>query len=382
MRRLLPFLSLIIIASCGTKNSAENTQGEVFNFTYEIDTVVVDASEHFFFLNWDLKLAAVSPDRKYLYNLNPDTYLLEMVNLDSLKLEKTVQLEKEGPDGIGGEYYQKIQVLENSNICLFGQFKINIVSEQGKLVNTIELDQIKIQNHDQKAEEKIGWEGVLSPDGKLFASTLVNVDFKKPARGFVLIDLETDSITYIPLDLFAKLKGFEIVHQEGNAPGIATGETAFLSFMDDNLMISSSAYNEVYRYNWNTDSLSHHSFEATLTDNEKVINYSNQVSSSREWDDAEKAKKEQVSFNEFLKIPNQPIFWRLSTDKDRMIGDSVTFRHITTLFDSDLNLLKEQELEDYHFFRRPFFKDHMLYSFLNIDDEMAFVRLKPTFNSQ
>ncbi|WP_192347239.1 DUF4221 family protein [Algoriphagus sp. Y33] len=372
--KLLFLFILAISASCASKEGAENSQARSFDFSYEVDTVIVDAGEHFFFLNYGLSLSDISKDRKYLYNLNPDTFLLEIVDLDNLKLKKTIQLEKEGPDGVGNDYYQKIQVLENGNICLFGQYKINIVSEEGRLVNSIEFDQIKLD-----ADERIGNTSVFSDDGKLFASTLVNEEYKKPAKGIVVIELDTDSINYVPMNLFQELKQFEIIHQVGNAPGIYTGESTYLSFIDNNLIISSSAYNEVYDYDTSTDSLSHFRFKATLTDNEKIRNFPNQVSSNKEWLDAEKAKNEQVSFQAFFKIPEQSIFWRVSTDKDRMIADSVVFKQVVTFFDDDYKMLKEQELKNFHSSRKPFFKDGMLYSFLNIDDELAFVRIKPKF---
>ena len=136
MTRYLYVLIAIAFISCSSEKKSEAENND-FKFSYTTDTVMVDAGEHFFFLNEDLSLSDVSKDRKLLYNLNPKTFLLEIVNLDDLKLEKTVQLEKEGPDGIGLPYYGKIQVLENGNIGLFGQFKIHIVSEQGKLVKTV-----------------------------------------------------------------------------------------------------------------------------------------------------------------------------------------------------------------------------------------------------
>lgn len=381
-KNLLLLLSVLALAGCSSEKSSEDELAKAIDFSYEIDTVMVDAGEHFFFLNEDLGLSDVSPNGKFLYNLNPNTYLLEIVDLDDLKLEKTVQLEKEGPDGVELPYYGKIQVLENGNVCLFGQFKIMIVSEQGKLVKTIKLDQIKIQNQSQKVEEKIGWNSVLSDDGKLLASTLVNFDYKTPAKGIVVIELETDSVKYIPMKVFEELKHFEIMFQEGNAPGISTGEFSYLRFIDNKLIISSSAYNEVYHYNTSSDSLSSFSFKASLTNNEKTRNFPNEVHSSKEWDDAEKAKNAQVSFQEFLKLPEQNMFWRVSTDKDRMIADSVVFKQVVTFFDADFNMLKEQELEDFYHSSKSFFKDGMLYSFINIEDEMAFIRLKPTFTNE
>ena len=382
MNKCLLVLAVFTFFSCSSSDKADENSELGMAFSYEMDTVLVDSGDHFFFLNWDLSLSDISKDQKLLYNLNPQTYLLEIVDLDELKLKKTVQLEKEGPNGVGAPYYSKIQVLENGNIGLFGQFKINIISDQGKLVKTIELDQIKIQNIAQNEEEKIGWESVFSDDGKLYASTLVNVDYKKPASGVVIVDLETDSTKYISMNLFERLKQFEVLFQEGNMPGISSTELTYLSFVEYNLIISSSAFNEVYKYDTRTDSLSHYSFNAKLTDNEKTQNFPNVVSSDKEWNAAEKAKSEQVSFKEFFKIPEQNIYWRISTDLDRNIGDSLVIKHVVTFFDTDFKMLKEQELENFHSSNKPFFKDGMLYNFINIDDELAFVHLKPTISHE
>ncbi len=377
--RLLTPIILAVLASCGTKESAENTQATSIDFTYEIDTVVVDAGDEFLYLNWDLSISDVSSDKKYLYNLNPESLRMEIVDLDNLSLKETIQFEKEGPNGIGGNYYLGLQVLDNGNICLLGMEKINIIATSGLLLNSIDFVQKDLKGYELKDDEKISYRGVFTPDGKKYAAVLENKDFFKPARGMVIIDMETDSINYIPLDLFARLKEFEIVLQMGNAPGIATGERAYFSFIEDNLIISSSAYNEVYHYNIDTDSLAHYSFEASLTDNEKVPNYPNQVSSNKEWDDAEKAKKEQVSFNEFFKITEHNIFWRFSTKLDRMIGDSATYDIVLTIFDQNLTQLHEEKVDYSEMGSLTFFKDGSLYSYINLEDELGFVRIKPTY---
>ena len=62
---------------------------------------------------------------------------------------------------------------------------------------------------------------------------------------------------------------------------------------------------------------------------------------------------------------------------DRMIADSVITKDVVTFFDTDYTMLKEQKLENFTNSGTRFFKDGMLYSFLNVDDELAFVRLKP-----
>jgi hypothetical protein len=87
----------------------------------------------------------------------------------------------------------------------------------------------------------------------------------------------------------------------------------------------------------------------------------------------------QVDFGEFYEMQKHKLIWRVSREKDRMLGDSTVFKHVATFFDPELNMLKEQKLEDFTPSNRSFFKDGMLHSFLNNNDELAFVRLKPIF---
>jgi hypothetical protein len=63
MKKLLPLLALpVLILSCGESSDSESATERNFEFSYTTDTVVVDAGEHFFFLNWDLQLADVSQE--------------------------------------------------------------------------------------------------------------------------------------------------------------------------------------------------------------------------------------------------------------------------------------------------------------------------------
>ena len=85
---------LAVLASCSSK---ENTAENSMEFSYSIDTVMVDSKDHFFFLNWSLGISDLTQDKKLLYNLNPESLLLEVIDMDELALKETVQLEKEGP---------------------------------------------------------------------------------------------------------------------------------------------------------------------------------------------------------------------------------------------------------------------------------------------
>ena len=72
--------------------------------------------------------------------------------------------------------------------------------------------------------------------------------------------------------------------------------------------------------------------------------------------------------------------WRVSSELDRMIGDSAVYKQFITLFDEEFKMLKEEELMNFYLSTQTFINDGMIYSPLNIQDELAFVRLKPTIS--
>lgn len=75
------------------------------------------------------------------------------------------------------------------------------------------------------------------------------------------------------------------------------------------------------------------------------------------------------------------VYWRFTRDMDHMKGDTIVFKSVLTAFDRQFNQLGETFLpEDFEFPSKPFEKDGMIWTFLNIDDEVAFVRLKPSIS--
>jgi len=373
---LTVFASLL---ACGEKNP-DSEKASSIELTYEIDTVMVDAGEHFFFLNWGLGIADVSADRKLLYNLNPQTLVLEVVDLDGLALKETIQLEKEGPNGVGGGFVSRLQVLENGNLMLFDFNKIIEINPAGDLLKSYEFNANTLTGYEFGETDKVSYSGLFSPDGKIYVGEMVDDDFKAPSKGLALINIENMELKFVATDASSKLDEFRIMLEmdtEGGTSSMSMGESVFIRFMEDQLVVSNSALNEAYIYNIVSDTLVYKTFEATLTGNERIKNFPNQVDSREALFEASKEKQKQVRFGPMIPQTEENLIWRFSTDMDRMIADSVVSKDVVTLFDTDFNMLEEQTLENFTNSSSQFFKDGMLYSYLNINDEMAFVRLKP-----
>ncbi len=379
MRKLL-FLPLIaLIYACGGGESSESPASMNYNLTYEIDTVMVDAGDHFFFLNWGMGIADVSSDAKTLYNLNPNSLLLEIVDLDQMKLKTTVQLEREGPNGVGGGFIGKLQVLDNGNIKLFDFNRVFEVNQQGGLVDKFEFEKSEWTGYEFGENEEIDYYGTFSPDGSTFFTRLNELDFGEPSKAMLKLDMVNKTIQLLDAgDMFQRLDEFSITMRSGDGTMMmTTGEDVYTDFVNGDFILSNAAFNEAFVWKPGMDSLSQMNFNATLTSNGKTGDFPDEVESQEALMEAMNKKKEQVEFERMIYHPEGDLLWRFAEDKDRMIADSVVKKQVVTLFDTDYNMLHEQKIEDYPNASLRFFKDGMLYTYVNIDDEMGFARIKP-----
>lgn len=377
MKKLL-FLPLIaLIFSCGA-NESESESSSSLELTYEIDTVMVDAGDHFFFLNYGLGMSDLSEDKKLLYNLNPETLLLEVVDLDALELRKTVQLEREGPNGIGGGFFSGMQVLANGNLKLLDFNGIVEINLNGELVEKFEYEPAEWEGYELQEDEALRYSGVFSPEGRIFWTVIADLDYTKPAKGIAKLNFDTKQLDFYEAgDMFSRLDQFSITMKADNM-SMSAGESIHFNIVNGDLLIGNSAFNELFVLQANTDSLVHHTYTSGLTKNEKTMEARGTVESQEDFRAALTKRGEDVNFGKVIYQQEEDLLWRFSSDKDRMIADSVVKKKVLTLFNSEFTMLNEQKIENIWTSGLQFFKDGMLYTFLNIDDEMAFVRLKPS----
>ncbi|MFC3880062.1 DUF4221 family protein [Algoriphagus namhaensis] len=381
MKKLLLLPLLALLFSCGGNEGGEESASPQIELTYEIDTVMVDAGDHFFFLNYGLGMSSLSTDAKLLYNLNPQALLLEVIDLDALALKETIQLEREGPNGVGGGFISGMQVLANRNLKFFDFNSIMEVNPAGELVDKFEYVPSEWEGYQfNEDEEEFRYSGVFTPDGRILYTTIAANDYTEPAKGIAKLNFDTKQIEFFEMgDMFDRLDRFAITMQSDNM-SMSAGESINLNEVKGDLLIGNSAFNELFVLKSGADSLIHHTFTSGLTRNEKTMEAPNTVESQEDFRAAMKKRGEQVSFGKMIYHPEEDLFWRFTSDKDRMIADSLVKKQVLTIFDSELTMLHEEKIENYGISGRQFFKDGMLYSFLNMGDEMAFVRLKPIFN--
>ncbi|HCH45338.1 MAG TPA: hypothetical protein DEV63_13070 [Algoriphagus sp.] len=363
------YLSLLVIAifsfSCSQKGN--NTEEKEFQFAYTVDTVMVDSGEDFIFLKYGLNVAAISSDKKLLYNLNPTNFQLEVIDLESLKLSNRIQLEKEGPTGIGNPRSLHISQDGKFHFLTFSDVRVFDSS-----LETMKAIKFRKENFENLAvDESLGFNLTLSDDGKKGYVEYGPDDEELAKKGLAVLNLQNLQLKTIPLEIYSRIQPYvRSFYQDGQLQ-TRTIESTYIDQAGDRVLISSPNFNEVYILDQITDSVSRKIFHSSLTSDFKKVPEITSFESVEEMRAAFQKENEKVTFSRFYYDDFNEKFWRFSRELDRKIGDSSVFKAVVTIYDKDLNQQHEAIFPD-NIFGFKFFKDGKLWSYVNVDDELGF----------
>ncbi|WP_439489338.1 DUF4221 family protein [Algoriphagus sp.] len=382
MKKPLYFATaLLLMASCSGQTDSKSFNSNDLKFTVEIDTVQVDpGEEHFIYLAKFLRYSSVSSDKKTLYNFNPSVPELEVIDLDELTLKEVLKLENEGPTGINASN----SYLPMMDVSHKGELFLNTISYMIKL--NASRDQMSrfwftpdsLQGDALSDVEIIYPEGFMS-DNKDFYFGAYGVQDNSAKSGLAMINLSSMELKKVPLDIFERIKKFEIFFSPAGNSKSSVTETVFFDSIEDKVFISTSAFNEIYLVDITHGTVEKKSFHSERTDDAKKGDFQKTASSQKELMDLAMEKGKEVHFLKFYYDDQNEKFWRFSIQLDRMNGDSAAYDVVLTIFDKDLIQLHEEKVDYSETGSLTFFKDGTLYSYINLEDELGFVRIKPTY---
>ncbi|SIO06143.1 DUF4221 family protein [Algoriphagus halophilus] len=385
MKRLFLILALTYaFSSCSDRNDS-NTRSSEASITYELDTVMVDAGEEFIYVNWLLTSSGESQDEKFLYNFNRDALTLQVIDLDQLKLIKTIQHQKEGPDGLGFGMISKIYDPGDGTLIYSDNYLITRFDKEGNKLNGFRYADHSFVGEKLPDDKRILLNETISKDGNtliaLYGSKSV---LDSTPDGLAIFDLENKTVEYKPLDIFKKLEKYQTVfYYNGEQPISAFGASIFLTYQNDSLIYTNTAENKAHFYNLKPDSLTSLSYVSRYTKPEVEVNYPKRTETEEEFKEVRKLTDKIVQYYQFLYDDKNQVYWRFSKDFDHMQGDQAIYKTVLTAFNPRFEQLGEVLLQDdFVLPYKIFVKNGMIYSFLNMEDEVAFVRLKPTISHE
>lgn len=371
---------LAISASCASKEGTENTEANSVDFSYEIDTVMVDAGDEFIHVNWSLTTSDLSSDEKYFYNFKTgaNELGLEVIDLENLKLEKVIPMSQDGPNAIRSPYVSKVYMLPDDTFYLSDSYEVYHFDQKGNKLSTLVYAKHDFEGEKLPEEKRIQFEEALSKDGKLLLALFGGEKMGDPAEGLALFDLENKSVSYKPLGLFEEMDKYQSTLYVGVQPMSMILAEIRLMLKNDTLLYSNSAQNKIYFYNIKTDSLSSKTFSSKYTSQEAAGNYEKRTESEEKFREIMKDKNKEVNYGRLFFDDQNEVYWRFAKEMDHMKGDTIMYKTVLTAFDPSFNQLHEELLPSgftlpYKYFARQ----GMIYTYLNIDDEVHFVRVKP-----
>ncbi|SFT76726.1 protein of unknown function [Algoriphagus locisalis] len=384
MNKLCFLLFAFIATGCSSEKKSESSVANAFDFSYTIDTVMIDADDEFLFLNMELYFSDYSAKEGLLYNLNPQSGRVEVIDLDNRKLAKLVQYELEGPNGILEMALVGIKKASSGDSFFMNYYSINHLDSSDSKIASYRLTNDFLNGEKLAENEEIDGMGQIDSRGEYFSSFYGNYQEKGGIRGVAQIHLADSSLSLIPLEFWGDLDKYEVNMDQGGGRAISAPEAKFLVANGEGFIVSTTAINELWQYSKELDSVIHRQYSSQFTENIKPGKFPQTANNQEEFDQLIQQKVDEVVFGPLVKDESSGRFYRYSREWDKSDNK---YTYVLTIFDENLDQLHEEKMREevsipgkYMPGSKTFVHEGILYSFLNIEDEMAFVRLKPTFD--
>jgi hypothetical protein len=186
----------------------------------------------------------------------------------------------------------------------------------------------------------------------------------------------------IELPEYDKRENFRVTFksEEGGAMMMSmTYPSLAMDKLNDQVIFWSNAFNNLYQFDPVTDSLTYTTITNTLTANEKTGTYQNDVTSQEAMSEVRAKIQEEVSFSKLLWDDVNNVFYRFTYFSLPKIADEeVKSKVFISILNNDFEVIGEKEVTEI-FKSVPtaqFVKDGKIHAFLNVDDELGFVRIK------
>lgn len=375
IRKLICLFSTLLLLSCEYSKKADETE-KVVQFSFSLDTVKVDSKDKLLSVDAGLRSLALTPDGQHFFFYNVNEKRLDRINLDTYELDRSVQFAEEGPNGIGRLSIYDFHLTDQGEIYLSAFDGIRKMDSTGNRIAFYNWDAEDFVSETIPSTTIASFSGDYDSGGNLFVGVYgKSRGGNYSGEGLVLIDLAECKSKIVDVPLLKKLKEFEI-ELVGDMP-LTNDEQFHLELVGDQVLISVSSANAVAVYNLKTESLDQKNFNTDLLPAQKPGNFPRKVNSKEAWEQAVKTKYYEQTFGKLTYDPLSKRYLRFSRYQIDPTENPKNWTSVLSVFDESLNLIYETDQVP-NFSGNVFFKDGYLHQGINQDDELVFVRMKPT----
>ena len=374
MKKAFLLIIIPVIFACGGNSSEKETNpGFLENFSYSIDTVMIDAGEDFIFLQ-SLHISSLSPDGKLLYTYNYKDAQLEVIDLEKLQLKEKIKLEREGPLGVGTP--NSLFISENGEFFFSGFTGLHRLDSSFQQMKQYGLRKQKFDSLEE--DEALDFDISVSKDGKWAFAAYGKDGMGEAKKGLAVISLEDMSLRKIPASIWETQKPYIRTLIENGEMRMQTIEKVYLNQQQKKIILSSGNINEIYLIDLATDSVHTVQYHSQLTRNAKAVPEKPIANSNEEMRDMFQQANKEVEFRQMYYDDQSRKYFRFSRDVSKTIGDSIVYKTVMTLFDQNFQQIHEEEVP-LDLFGLKFFKEGKLWSSVNLDDELGFAVMEFKF---
>ena len=390
MKQLSVLALLLMLASCEEKPvEIQLAQANVSpQFNYVLDTVFIDAGKEQIYLEMDLSMSDFSGREGMLYNLTPETGRVELINMETLKLDSVINYKINGPNSVRQYFPFGLKKTLFGN-TFFKEYKvIHKVNSEGKKLDSYELNNRELSGDRLPFDTEIDGLGEIATDGSYLASFYGNFKIGGNVLGIAKINFKDRSLKLVPIDFWEELKNYTITVDYDIGKRNSSPELKFLLLNGPDIILSTSASNELWYYDSESGTVVNKKYHSQITADKKSGRYRQDITDQRLFMYWVKRKNDEVTFGPLLKDQKAQRFYRYSRELDKKDPQKPKYVYVLTVFDETLEQIYEQKLHNSipiigkYFEEKTFVHNGSIYSYLKKENQLAFIRLKPSFENE
>lgn len=380
MKNHLIILLSVVLFACGGNETDNKT--DFSNITFTMDTVVVDPGEEIINLKHGLWSSAMTENNEFLYLWNMDESTFNKVNLGELQLGGKIKFEKEGPDGVGS-YVSWLYMVDNDQVLIANFQDIGLFDISGKKLKNFNLAKTSFENGALKEGENFNRRSILTKDGNIMYGMLGN--WMDESWSLAKVDFKDRTLKRIELPGIDELPGYSVILKTGEMTAIVPSEKT-IQKIGNRIILSNSAYNTLHILEMDTDSVHQVNYTPQLSATAKKGGYPKEVDSEKRLKEVMNEIYSEINFMPPIWDEGNKKFYRFSYEtqpKEEMDGplfESAESKPISkiflTIFDENFTFLGESLVSQLdHIPSFPFVKDGKIWYYVNVEDELGFVRM-------
>lgn len=371
MKKILKISTLVLLASCGGKESTETADILTLeNPSFTADTLEVKVGDEVFnatgYFGSDL---SKDENTAYLY-YNAESEIHE-IDLASMTLVARHPFEKDGPNKIPS-FINFFQALPRNEFLIANYSSTGVYSLSGEFLQKLDITHQSVSGFDEEKGAELT-DNIHLTEDKVKAISLPRT-FPEGISGLGVIDLESMTGLNLELPAMKITEKYRVIyrHEGGSSFG---GDVVKLQVVNGNFVIYSGATSDVYMFDPVLDSLSLLTFPHQLVPKSKMGNYPLEVDSRERVREIQFEMAKEINFGKFYWDSKNERYIRFAQkNKYDVEGKMSIAEFFVFTYSKDFKLVAEGELKNFnpiHFIN--FLRDGKLYSYTTVDENPGFV---------